>query len=185
MATPIGHSLAGLTALATAPRCRVMPMLLVAIVMANAADLDFLPGLFVGMPALYHHGITHSLGCAGIASLAAALVLRRFGAPFGVAFRIAFIAYASHLALDFVGPDIRPPFGIPIFWPLSDRHFISPVAILPGVLHAPRTDASILDWLHGMLAVRNVGAMVIETALFAPLAWLAHRRVAFDRAVKG
>lgn len=184
MATPIGHSLAGLTALATAPRCRVMPLLVLAVVMANAADLDFLPGLFVGMPALYHHGITHSLGCAVLTSLAGALVLRRFGASFGVAFRIALIAYASHLALDLVGPDSRPPSGIPLFWPLSDRHFISPVSILPGVFHAPRTDASILDWLHGMLVARNVGAMAIEAVVFAPLAWLANRRAAVDRAVK-
>src|SRR5688572_10631819 len=166
MATPIGHSLAGLVGVAAAPSRHVPPLLLLAVVMANAPDLDFIPGLVVGRPALYHQGATHSLGGAAIASLAGALVLGRFGVPFGAAFRVAVIAYSSHLALDLVGPDRRPPYGIPLFWPLSDAHFISPVPLLPGVHHAARTDTSTGDWLRGVLAARNLRAIALEVALF-------------------
>ena len=34
----------------------------------NAPDLDFIPGLILGRPNLYHHGISHSLGAAVIFS---------------------------------------------------------------------------------------------------------------------
>jgi membrane-bound metal-dependent hydrolase YbcI (DUF457 family) len=177
VATSIGHSLAGCVALAATRRQRSFPVLVAVIVLANAPDLDFLPGLIVGMPALYHHGITHSLGAATIAAVAGALALCRLGVPFGAGLRIAFIAYGSHLALDLVGPDIRPPSGIPLFWPLSDALFLSPVTLLPGVHHAVRADAATADWLRGILVGRNVAAIAIETFLFAPIAWLAVRRL--------
>jgi membrane-bound metal-dependent hydrolase YbcI (DUF457 family) len=178
MATPIGHSLAGLTAMALAPRRDRRPLFVLALVMANLPDLDFLPGLLVGRPALHHQGISHSLGVAAAASLVAALVLRQRGIALGVAGRVALVAYTSHLALDLVGPDSRPPIGIPLLWPLSDAAVISPVTILAGFRHAGRTDASIADWLGGMLDVRNVGAVALEAVLLAPLAWLAGRRCA-------
>ena len=38
------------------------PRLLLAIVLANAADLDMIPGILVGEPNRYHHvGFSHSL----------------------------------------------------------------------------------------------------------------------------
>jgi inner membrane protein len=176
MATPIGHTLAGLTALTTAPRRPLRPLVLLAVVMANVPDLDFLPGILVGMPTLYHQGVTHSLAAAALASFVGAIVLRHLGLPFGAAFRVGLAAYASHLALDLVGPDARLPFGIPLFWPLSDAHFLSPVPLLPGVHHAARTESSISEWLTGILVMRNIGAMAVEVGLFGPIAWLATRR---------
>src|ERR1044071_7547790 len=63
MPSPVGHSLAGLIAYQIAPeidgmaRGRVVALYLLA---ANAPDLDFLPGLIVGDPNRFHHGISHS-----------------------------------------------------------------------------------------------------------------------------
>jgi inner membrane protein len=185
VATPIGHSLAGITALAVGPRRHAMPLFLLAVVMANAPDLDFLPGLLVGQPALYHQDVTHSLGFAAAAALVGALVVRRLDIPFAAGYRVGLIAYASHLALDLLGPDSRPPFGIPLLWPLSQAHVLSPVTVLPGVGHAARIDASVADWLRGMLVARNVGAVAIETAVFAPLAWLVARRGVVPRPRNG
>jgi inner membrane protein len=176
VATPIGHSLAGLAALTAAPRHPVRPLLLLAVVMANAPDLDFLPGILVGRPTLYHQGISHSLTAAALASFAGGIALHHLGLPFGVAARVGLVAYASHLALDLVGPDARLPFGIPLFWPLSDTHFLSPVTLLPGVHHAAHTESDISEWLTGMLVTRNLGAMALEVGLFGPIAWLATRR---------
>ena len=176
MATPIGHSLAGFAVTGVLPQRAALRSLIPVVLMANAADLDFLPGIFVGMPALYHHGLSHSLGAAAIVSLLGALVMSRFGVAPRAGFAVCFLAYASHLVLDLFAPDARPPFGIPLFWPLSDSYVAAPVTVLPGVHHAGRTDASVMEWVLGILVARNVGAIGIEVALFAPLAWLAARR---------
>ena len=45
------------------------------IFIANAPDLDFLPGLIIGKPNLYHHGISHSLGIGILFSLILAFII--------------------------------------------------------------------------------------------------------------
>jgi membrane-bound metal-dependent hydrolase YbcI (DUF457 family) len=75
MATPLGHALAGYAVynLAKAPqRSDGWGLPLLCVFMATAPDLDFLPGLLVGKPALFHQSITHSLGAAMLVSLGAA-----------------------------------------------------------------------------------------------------------------
>jgi len=176
MATPIGHALAGVAVTAVLSRHTAGRLLLASVLMANVADLDFIPGILLGRPALYHHGLTHSLGAATLASVAGALVLARLGVAPREGFAVCFLAYASHLVLDFFAPDARPPSGIPIFWPLTETYFAAPVTLLPGVHHAARTDASVIEWVFGILVARNVGVIGIEVGLFAPLAWLAIRR---------
>jgi membrane-bound metal-dependent hydrolase YbcI (DUF457 family) len=149
------------------------------VALAVAPDLDVIPGLLVGQPALYHAEASHSLGAALAVSAAAAVLLRVVGLSFLAAFLVGFLAYGSHLALDMVGVDGRPPFGIPLLWPLSDMRFISPVPLLPGVRHAATASTGTVDWLQALFSLRNVIAIGIEVLVTGPLlllGWALRRR---------
>lgn len=180
MASPFGHSLAGYAVykFARLPETERSPrLMLLSIFMANFPDLDFLPGLMVGRPALYHQGVSHSLGIGLLVSLAAAGICTRRLSLFMPVFFLCFSAYASHLVLDFFGPDGRPPYGIPLFWPLSGEYFISHRPLFLGMNHAGSSDASIIEWILGILQPRNLRAMVVEGAWLAPLVILSHASV--------
>ena len=124
MATPIGHAVAGLVISGVSkPQTRKerIALALVCTFAALAPDLDVIPGLLLGTPARFHGGISHSLGFAVALSLAIAGAYRLVGKPSKEIFLLAVTAYISHLALDMLGPDGRPPYGIPFFWPLVVR----------------------------------------------------------------
>src|SRR6266478_1147671 len=99
--TPIGHSLAGYAVynftVGAKNRDR-LGLILLCIFMATDAELDFLPGILICKPVLYHHGVTHSLGFTLIASLGVAgiysSIKRR---SFSAIFTLCFISYLSHL----------------------------------------------------------------------------------------
>jgi membrane-bound metal-dependent hydrolase YbcI (DUF457 family) len=179
MATPIGHSLAGYAiyrALVPA-KDRRPALLFFAAVMATAPDLDFVPGILAGAPATYHQGLSHSLAFGVIAGVTSALVLRAIaGTAARLGFLLGFLCYASHLVVDLFGPDTRPPYGIPLFWPFSDHTFLSPVQLLLGVAHAGRTSASTGEWVNAVLTLYNVAALGLEIALILPFVLLARRR---------
>ena len=84
MASPLGHSLLGLTF------GRIFPLVeiihpwkwhLFYIVAANAADLDFLPGFFVGDINRYHQGVTHTFLSAAVFGIIIAFGSRFFKIP--------------------------------------------------------------------------------------------------------
>lgn len=171
MATPLGHSLAGYAiAQFTAPKGghRMRGWWLLPIVMANLPDLDFLPGLLAGRPALYHHGVTHSLGFALLISLGVTGIYRLRKRPFPATFHLCFLAYLSHLLLDVLSPDGRRPYGIPLWWPLSAAYFTGPVALLLGVRHAGSSSISVWDWIRSVLHPYNLAALALETLWMAP-----------------
>ena len=177
MATPLGHSLAGYALARRAGGERApLALALLGVVMANAPDLDFLPGILVGHPALYHQGPTHSLGFGLLASLAVAgawaLAARRAFAPI---LALGVLAWASHLFLDMLGPDGRPPYGIPLFWPIADVHVKASVALFLGVHHADATGASTPEWLLSLLDLRNLAALALEALALAPFVLRAAR----------
>ena len=92
------------------------------IVLANAADLDFIPGILVGNPDLFHHSFTHSFTAAAAAGLlfasAAKIWQKR---AFLKHFLISFFAYSTHVVLDFL-LDHSP---LPLFWPLTRGKMLS------------------------------------------------------------
>jgi inner membrane protein len=171
MATPLGHALAGYAVYSftrgTDGRDN-RRLLLLCIFAATAPDLDFVPGLLMGTPARYHQGVTHSLGFALLMSLGAAGVGSRWGISLPLLCSCTSIASLSHLVLDFLGPDTRPPFGIPLLWPISDQHFISPVPILLGVRHATTAGTSISEWAQRLLHLHNFAAIAWEALLAMP-----------------
>jgi len=179
MASPLGHGLVGygIGRLGEGDAGPAGPLLLGACaVFAIAPDLDFLPGIAMGQPALHHQGISHSL-IAGLGlSLAAALLIWREAAHWRRAWALLFAAYSSHLIFDLFGPDGRPPIGIPLFWPLSDATFLSPVTLLPGIDHAASTSTSMDQWLGTVASWVNAKAVAVELAVAAPLLIIAELR---------
>jgi inner membrane protein len=171
MATPVGHSLAGYLVFSLSGERqgpRKVRWLLFYICLANAADLDFLPGTLLGRPALYHQGISHSLGFALVVSLAVAGICRRWAKSFAAIFALSCTAYVSHLVIDFLGADTRPPYGIPILWPLSGEYFIAPIPVFWGVRHAGTAAGSMREWLIALLHPYNLGAIALEVVLLLP-----------------
>lgn len=180
MATPIGHALVGYAihrALAPTAPARNHVALWVCILLSIAPDFDFLPGLLVNQPSRYHQGVSHSLGAALVVSMATMLCYHKAtSAPASQRqwFVLFFLAYASHLFLDVFGPDARPPYGIPLLWPLSDATFLAPVTLLPGVAHGGRFSVSSRDWFGFIFQWRNVAAVAIELLLIVPIIGLLH-----------
>ena len=177
MATPLGHGLAGLLVYElewiSSRRGPDLTLLAACVFMAFAPDLDFLPGVLLGTPALYHQGLSHSLSVALVLGLAVAWGLRP--RPLGRTWALLSAAYATHLALDWLGPDGRPPVGMPLLWPLSDVHFLSPVTVLMGVRHADTTFVSNREWLTSIFGLYNVGAVALEILLVAPFVVVLQR----------
>lgn len=178
MATPFGHALAGYAAystISTSHSRERIELTLLCIFMAMAPDLDLLPGLVQGQPVLYHGSISHSLGFALGVSLIIAAIYYFKQKSFSLIFKLCFIAYTSHLVLDYLGPDGRAPYGIPLFWPVSGEHFLSPIPLLLGTRHVGSTTASTLEFIKGVLSLYNVAAIALEMALIAPFILLGRQ----------
>lgn len=171
MSSPIGHSLAGYTVyeIEGGNRNKFWQIILYAFI-ANAPDLDVLPGLLIGKPNIYHHGISHSIGVGIIFSLLLASALS-FGKPHLLPklFILYFILYGSHLLLDFFSYDGRPPIGIPVFWPVTSKYYISPVPFLPSVSHSNLDHASINQFLIGIFSLHNLKVITIEILVISPI----------------
>ncbi|HLK10081.1 MAG TPA: metal-dependent hydrolase [Candidatus Binatia bacterium] len=135
MALPLGHAAAGYLAYeAVRPAGRHRPRwLAAALVLANAPDLDYVPGFLVGHPDTWHRGGTHSL----VAALAVAAVAVALAGARRLPWRLALggaLAWASHLLLDFVTANAAPPRGIPLLWPLTARTFIAAHPLLGEIV---------------------------------------------------
>jgi len=173
MATPYGHALMGLsllnlcfprpTALSNQSGLIMGGTLLVALF----PDLDFLPGLLIGQPSHFHQGPFHSLGLAVGLALAVGLILiliKRSSSIIPVA-GFVFILILSHLVMDYLSEDNRPPIGFPFFWPFSDQRVNSAVSIFP---HAIRDITRPEFWRQNSLV------FMVESLLLWPI-YLATR----------
>jgi hypothetical protein len=120
MPSPIGHLLGGaavyLAGTNREDRSRVT--LATTLLGSILPDFDFLPGILIGRPAAFHHGVSHSLAFAVLfGSLAFAFLYRNW--PKKIAWRavlLGTVAYAFHIALDAVSTYD----AVPIMWPLSN-----------------------------------------------------------------
>jgi membrane-bound metal-dependent hydrolase YbcI (DUF457 family) len=175
MASPLGHALAGYAVgrAGGAPGAADLRLCAVCAVLAVAPDLDFAPGILLGRPALYHQGLSHSLAFAALAGTVAALALGDERLGFRRLWAVCAAAYGSHLLIDWLGRDLRPPAGIPLLWPFSDQAFLSPVALLPGIDHAATSDVSNGEWLAAIFSLGNARALALELGLGAALIALA------------
>ena len=169
MSTPVGHSLVGMCILFLAA-CgeffsgRPKQILLFCIIIACLPDIDFIPGIFAGNINAYHHRGTHTLLFAIIVPLVVWLVVRSKDR-----LKLTVLSFAlvmSHLAVDYVTVDKTEPFGIPFFWPLSERYFYSGLAFLPDVFRG--------ETVRTVFNLHNLGTVAREIAVFSPVAVITY-----------
>lgn len=113
-----------------------------------AADVDLLVGS--------HRGPTHSVGAVVLTFVVAALLTRnvRWGSA-------ASAAWASHVALDWLGTDTTAPIGELALWPFTRVYYGSGLDLFPAI--------SRRYWLSEFWTL-NLKAAAIELALLGPLA---------------
>jgi inner membrane protein len=187
MPSPVGHILAGVLVSRVKPSKPSRSLLLqtaFCIFMANAPDLDLLPGLLQNQPLLFHGDFMHSLFVGLLVSLAAATVVHWLAHQGKAALVLGSAAYASHLLMDWTRADGRLPYGIPLFWPFSSRYFIAPIQLFPGFRHGGVTTAATGEFIRGILDWGNIQVIFVEIVLIIPLILLVEwmRRCAENRA---
>ncbi len=139
MPSPVGHSFIGL-AIAWArflPRGsdwretgrtirKLWRPLLFFIFIANAADVDYLPGVLTGHINEFHHFYTHTMVWALLVAMGAWLCWKSVNLRIG--WRELFFLLAltlSHLVADYLTADSSVPYGIMVWWPVSNRYYLS------------------------------------------------------------
>ncbi len=146
---------------------RAVPLLVACLLLANLPDLDLIAGwLFAGEG--WHRTVTHTIGFALLTGLACGVAMGRWWAAVGGAALVA-----SHLLLDLLTVDTRPPAGLPLGWPFSDRYRIAGWTPFMGIDHGS---------MGALLSLHNLFAAFWETLLMTPvvLAGYAWSRYATD-----
>ncbi len=169
MPLPIGHALAGIAMRQARPAvffANRWSDALFFIFLANLPDADFLPGILLGKPNLYHHGIFHSLGAAVAAALVGGGIFYLRDKNFRAAPAVIFLVYYGHLLLDFFARDFVAPYGLPLFWPLSRRYFIAARPFFLNVTRSPRSH----DFFSSLFSGHNLEAALREIAILGGLA---------------
>ena len=164
MPSPIGHALGGIAAAWVVVPRKNFNAALVLGATALAPDLDLLVG--------DHRGISHSIGAAVVAGLVAGALwssafapaaLRRDAARWAAAVTLA---WGSHIFLDWLSNDTRPPIGVMALWPITRDYYKAAIEIFPPV---SRRWGDARFWSH------NLWAAFVELALLVPIALLATR----------
>lgn len=182
MPSPIGHALGGaLVGAALAPwgtwrvsaplatvaaACRSRFVVVTAL-FACLPDLDFAWGR--------HNMETHSLGAALAAGLLVWAVTRGRAPRLAVAVTLA---WASHVAFDWLGSDDTPPLGVMALWPVSSAFYFADAFVFEAI--------SRRYWLTGFWR-HNAWAVATETVWLAPVlaALVVLRRPRDGRAARG
>ncbi|MCZ6623216.1 MAG: metal-dependent hydrolase [Deltaproteobacteria bacterium] len=173
MPSPVGHTLAGLCGFMLAQNHvnihRWGWFLVGSVVIANLADLDFLPGMLLGDLRTFHHQASHSLTAVVIVSLLISGLTKGCGLN-----RVALgiwggVLYLSHIVLDLLVNDPSPPFGVQFLWPFSETYFISPITPFASFDYFNPT----IGILTSLLSVHNLNTIIWETVLMTPLVGLA------------
>lgn len=175
MPSPIAHSLVGLL-IAHAPKEMRGAAVWVglALVAANAPDLDIVAGIVAGSINAYHGGPSHSIGAALVFAIVATLVLRKQSRRSAVVFGVAFAVYVSHVLLDMAcEPSLTRP-GLPLLWPLTNEGFLFPWRPFPGIAHGGPGGGP-TEFFYELFSAGNFRAVGLEILVFGPALWLALR----------
>jgi len=73
---------------------------------------------------------------------------------------VLFLCWLSHLFLDMLGKDPRPPAGLPLLWPFVGERFRFPVTLFPG---------SHNDTYAEIFSLHNFGVLAYESIVFGTL----------------
>ncbi|MDO8836243.1 MAG: hypothetical protein Q7V01_11645 [Vicinamibacterales bacterium] len=134
------------------------------VILAVAPDVDIL--------VTVHRASWHSLTAAAAVAVLAALALGLRGHPApGLAALTCGLAWAGHVALDWLGRDSSPPHGVMALWPFSHAYFQSGLDLFAEV---SRRYWNLDEFVWG-----NLRSVVREIAIVAPIAagaWYWRRR---------
>jgi inner membrane protein len=134
------------------------------LLVANAADLDFLPGLLIGDPNRFHHGISHSIGFAALFALCGSSC-RFMGPSFWKNFASLFCLYGSHVVIDYFSIDTSVPYGVPCFWPVTSAYYIAPAPFFPDI----RRSVVASEFFGSLFTLHNLWAVIVESIVIAPI----------------
>lgn len=184
MASPVAHSLVGiaLTAAWWLPKggglrglvhhvARHPGVWFAGILLASLPDIDYLPGILAGDLNAYHHLATHSILWLALVAGGGLLLLAGFtGTVRGRMAGWVIACLGSHLLLDMLTADGRPPYGIPLAWPVSDAAFRFPVEVFGAFQKKDWQD--VWQWANLM----PLGREVVVTAPLVAAVLLAKQR---------
>jgi inner membrane protein len=178
MPSPIGHCLMACSLYSdrSPVRRRSWWTLLAFVFFANAPDLDFIPGLFLGHPQMFHRTLTHSLAFAVGTALLSSLVFAWKGrVEAGRMGRLVFFALLSHLALDYFCSPGKGS-GLMLLWPLTAERFAAPSSVFPLLTHE-----HVMSW-GNVLAVSGEAALMSIVLFIALLRrWISERALTVER----
>jgi len=123
--------------------------------LANAPDIDYLPGLLQGDLNRYHHLVTHSVTWSVLFAGGTWLFWR--GWDRAVSKREAtfvFLAVFSHLVADALTQDGAPPYGIMVLWPLSVEYIQAPFWVF-GMM-AKNDLRMLFQWSNFFVMLREI-----------------------------
>ena len=151
-------------------------LLVLLVLLANLADIDLLFGIGIGASAgALHHGFTHSFAAALCVALGVSCLWRIAGS-FWRSAALYFLAYSSHLVIDFfTGTKLgwnSTGSGIPLLWPLA-KEFGSPLILVVGVKHKD---------FPALFSLANLQSSLYELLVFGVftaallVAWLRHQK---------
>jgi hypothetical protein len=176
MPSPIGHLLGGAAVYLAATHSQNRSRVTLGMTMIGSIlpDFDFLPGILIGEPAAFHHGVSHSLGFAGLfgALVFITLHLCRPKNGAGQAALLASFAYGLHVVLDFVSAKN----SVPLAWPL----FVEKIGVnlnLFGHFHHGGFEGgiwSIVRWANLAPVMRELTILGIPVLLL--VVWRERRR---------
>lgn len=149
MPSPVGHTLFGL--MLCVFWCKNLgqwKIILWILFCANLPDIDFFIGLAFGNMNRFHQVYTHTLGFALVTGLIVYAVKKNYRISL-----LTFIAVYTHVIMDSVNYDTRPPIGVMLFWPFSNQHF-NPIKIFYAVPHSRPQD--IISSFFIRAAIREV-----------------------------
>ena len=167
MPTPIGHSLmGGICYSAGNHRKFKWQTFLLFIFLANLPDFDYLPGAFLGTPNMFHRGISHSIGFAILLGGVVGFIWKlRSKRNYWRLLAICTGVILSHVLLDYIGADTGYPYGVPLFWPLTNEYFIAPLVIFSDLYKGMTTSS----FLSGTLDIHNFYTILREVLILLPV----------------
>lgn len=168
MPTPVGHTLAGLSIYFISNKkvdsLRELWGFIPFFIATLAADLDFIPGLIIGEPNIYHHGVTHSIFTSIFFAFIFSLIFS-LNRVFRDRFLIFSSLFLSHILLDYFSLDTGFPYGIPLFWPFSNKYFYPDMPVFLDIQR--ESVGNLLFSYHNWLAVLR------ELLILGPVAVLS------------
>ena len=183
MTSPVGHSLGGYIfagreihrAAKNDSTWVILASGVLIVFSANAPDLDFLVGAALGDFNGYHHRASHSIVGTLIFTAVMVLVGRMFKWPSPRLAIMGGLAYASHLMLDLFTRDSAAPFGMQLFWPMSEQFYIAPQQLFLKIDHGGMS-STMIQALPSIFSRHNLFAVGLELAILGPIALIVYCR---------